>query len=301
MYTADPNIQDLKVKDRVISKLSFSMNAPQIATPEGRTEEARCYIMLFKSGTAYASYIGLYLPASDRRFFYANSGNPLAEDRLNEVMEESSQFAEEMGFLLDELKLTEMSAEERDRWIEEQPFFGYAQKKEEEPEEAPGARAEAEEGKPVEAAEAQHEEPGTQPLAPSGAAQTPPEPPASAGEQLPPSPGPSPDELAQETAPPAPMSDMALDPYVEAPFAEEPELPARPAKRSSARQKPAKTPPTPSVAAGTAEEALEDEMQTEEQRDTPARAQKRQKKGPQSSTGTVSKEYEALARLLASF
>jgi len=299
MYTVDTDIKDLQAKDRVISKLYFSMNSPQIATPELGTEEALCYIMLFKAGNSYSSYIGLYLPTSDRRFFYSYSGNPLSEDRLNEVMEESNQFAEEMGFLLDELKLAGMSVDERNRWIEDQPFFGYTKKTEEKPEEAPAG---TEEEKPVEAAAAQDVEPVEQPVVAAGTAT-----PVSPGsvpveeEITSPSPPPPPVEPVQETAPRAQMTDMALDPFVEAPLAEEPDLPVPPAqKQTVARQKSMRTPP-PAIAAQDEEEGIEAETQTVNQRDTPARAQKRQKKGQHSSAGTVNKEYEALARLLASF
>ncbi len=298
MYTVDTDIKDLKVKDRVITKLFFSMNAPQIATPELGTEEARCYIMLFKEGNSYSSYIGLFLPSSDRRFFYTYSENPLAEDRLNEVMEESNQFAEEMGFLLDELKLSVMSVDERNKWIEEQPFFGYTLKQEEKPKEAPG---ETEEGKPVEAAATQWEKPVEQPVIGEWKPPAPPEQPAPAVD-LKQVPFPvSPPEPAQETSSPAPMLDVAMDSPVEGPPVEEPALPAQPAsKRASGRQKSLRTPPSAPVEVDSAEKDV-DETQPANQRDTSVRTQKRQKKGQNSSTGTVAKEYEALARLLASF
>lgn len=124
MYTVDPNIRDLQVKDKVITRLTYSMNAPQIATPELSTEEARCYILLFREGSSYSSYIGLYLPASDRRFYYAYSGNPLSEGGISEALDEATRFAEEMGFVLDELNLSALSVDERNKWVEDQPLFG---------------------------------------------------------------------------------------------------------------------------------------------------------------------------------
>src|SRR5574341_1077296 len=133
MFTADPNITDLQVKEKIISRIFFSLNAPQIATPELSVEEARCYVFFFRAGNSYSAYIGLYLPNSDRRFYYASSGNPVPEQSLNEALDEATRFAEEMGFLLDELKLAVMSVDERNQWIEDQAIFGYKTKTEEKP------------------------------------------------------------------------------------------------------------------------------------------------------------------------
>ena len=62
MFTIDNNITDLKIKEKNMVKVFFSMNNHQVATPEMMLEEARSYIMF--SGRPMgqlSSYIGLYL------------------------------------------------------------------------------------------------------------------------------------------------------------------------------------------------------------------------------------------------
>lgn len=299
MYTVDTNIKDLQVKERVLSRLFYSLNSPMIATPELGTEEARCFIMVFKEEKTYSSYIGLYLPNSERRFFYVYSGNPVSEAGLSELLEESNRFAEEMGFLLDELNVSGMSVEERNKWIDGQPFFGYVKKAEEKPREAP---VETDDAKPAVDGGIQEKAPNEQ----FAAAIFETAPPAAT-----PAPAPAPEML---TAPPiapeeTPPSETKLDDSVDIPeeaYATpgEPVIPEQPLqKRPTVRRKEIRqSSPPPEEGTETAEdEAKEEETTPQQQRRTAILASTRQKKNQLSKTGTVSKEYEALARLLSSF
>ncbi len=127
MFTIDEGIQDLKVKDRNIYKILYSMNSPQVATPELSVEEARCYVLFFSEGPNISAYIGLYLPRTNRKIFYVYSSNPFPFEALKDVETEATSFAEDMGFLLDEISVSGMPVEDRNRWIEEQYIFGYRQ------------------------------------------------------------------------------------------------------------------------------------------------------------------------------
>lgn len=125
MFTISPSITDLKVKERNIYKMLYSMNSPQVATPELSVEEARCYVLFFSEGPNLSAYIGLYLPRIDRKIFYAYTSNPFPFEAAPDVEFEATGFAEDMGFLLDEISVSGMPADDRNRWIEEQYIFGY--------------------------------------------------------------------------------------------------------------------------------------------------------------------------------
>jgi hypothetical protein len=125
MFTITHNLTDLKVKERNIYKMLYSMNSPQVATPELSVEEARCYVLFFSEGPNLSAYIGLYLPRIDRKIFYAYSSNPFPFEAATDVEFEATGFAEDMGFLLDEISVSGMPADDRNRWIEEQYIFGY--------------------------------------------------------------------------------------------------------------------------------------------------------------------------------
>lgn len=276
MFTVDPNITDLQVKEKVISKLSFSMNSPQIATPELSVEEARCYVLFFRAGNTYSAYIGLYLPNSDRKFYYTYSGNPLPEEALGEAMDEATRFAEDMGFLLDELKLPDLSVDERNQWIEDQLIFGYKKKPEEKAEEKPAE-------KPAEKGEAKPSE----------------QPPAAPAQPLGPGPPKEAPPLPQEPAAAMPME--APPAPAGQPAAAAPETPV-PRRAAPARPQAAAPPPSmPETAVQTPQLETEETVQAAPKAAAAKPQKPRPKKAAQTTTGTVSREYEALARLLASF
>jgi hypothetical protein len=149
MFTINPGITNLKVKERNIYKMLYSMNSPQVATPELSVEEARCYVLFFSEGPNLSAYIGLYLTHIDRRIFYAYTSNPFPFEAAPDVEAEAIGFAEDMGFLLDEISVSGMPAEDRNRWIEEQFIFGYKKPEPKEEQGAPGAAEDR--AKPAEA------------------------------------------------------------------------------------------------------------------------------------------------------
>ncbi len=133
MFTIDTNITDLKVKERNLFKVFFSMNVHQVATPEMSAEDAKSYVFFFREGGKYLSYIGLYFLHSDRRLYYSHSSNPFLEAQYAEVESEARSFAEDLGAVLDELDLTKMSDTEKDLWLDEQDIFSTKKKEDELP------------------------------------------------------------------------------------------------------------------------------------------------------------------------
>jgi hypothetical protein len=123
MFTADPNITDLKVKEKGIHKVLFSMNIHQVATPELSAEDARSYVIFFREGSSLSAYIGIYFMRTDRRFFYSYTANPFPFEGLSDVEDEARGFVEDMGFVLDEINIGGMSLDEKNRWLDEQPMF----------------------------------------------------------------------------------------------------------------------------------------------------------------------------------
>ncbi len=123
MFNADPNITDLNVREKNLSKILFSMNIHQVATPELSVEDARCYVLFFGEGSNSIAYIALYLTRTDGRIYYSYSANPFPQEGLAQVEEEARGFVEDMGFVLDEMPLAGASPAEKNRWIDEQAIF----------------------------------------------------------------------------------------------------------------------------------------------------------------------------------
>lgn len=125
MFGINDAITDLKIKERTIFKILYSMNSHPVSMPGYAGEEARCYILLFSEGPNLSSFIGFYLSRVDRKFFYSYSSNPFPFEAAKDVEEEARAFADDMGFLLDEINVSGMAADDRNQWIEEQFIFGY--------------------------------------------------------------------------------------------------------------------------------------------------------------------------------
>jgi hypothetical protein len=168
MFEIKNDLIDLKVKERNIFKILYSMNSHPVATPGMNVEEARCYILFFSEGSNLSAFIGLYLPRTDRKLFYAYSSNPFPVEGEADVESDARVFAEDMGFLLDEINVAGMAGDDRNHWIEEQYIFGYRKPEAEETEselnEEPTPEAEEEEREPEVAAA--KEEPAPQPEPP---------------------------------------------------------------------------------------------------------------------------------------
>jgi hypothetical protein len=299
MFTIDTKITDLKIRERDLFKVLFSMNVHQVATPELSAEDAKSYVFFFREGGRFLSYIGLHFLRTDRKLFYSHSENPISERELSDVESEARSFAEDMGAMLDELDLAKMSDMEKDRWIDEQGIFSSGNKEEEEKktDEQPAA------------AGIDQPQPAAQPVAviqPAPDAQHV-SVPAEKAAPVPPAPAPQPAAVMQPETPVAPVTQppqgappaTAEQPQVQAPA--QPPAPARPQKKQAA---PARQPldrtkgavpvagPKPSV----------DDVLEQAVKDGIVKAPKQPlKKDTRGSAGAVSRDKEALARLLASF
>jgi hypothetical protein len=124
MFTIDPKATEKDLKGKNIFKVLLSMNSHQVATPETSLEDARSYVFFFHEGKhRFSAYIGLHLLLTDRKLIYRYSANPFMEDELSEVENEARDFAEYLGAMMDEVDFASMSEPEQNRWIGDQGIF----------------------------------------------------------------------------------------------------------------------------------------------------------------------------------
>jgi len=124
MFTLDPKITEKDLRGNSIFKVLHSMNSHQVATPETSLEDARSYVFFIREGRNRTSvYIGIHLLLTDRKLIYTHSANPFSEDKMLEVEDEARDFAEYMGAMMDEVHFEGMSDLEQDCWLDDQGFF----------------------------------------------------------------------------------------------------------------------------------------------------------------------------------
>ncbi|MFA5072450.1 MAG: hypothetical protein WC539_00905 [Nitrospirota bacterium] len=124
MFTIDTKRTNLPIREKKVLKILFSMNIHQVATPEMVLEEARSYVVFFKerAGTLTA-HIAIHLLATNRTLYYTHSSNPFSEENLNTVEDDARSFAESLGAMLDEKDFETMSVADQDSWLDKQDIF----------------------------------------------------------------------------------------------------------------------------------------------------------------------------------
>jgi hypothetical protein len=128
MFTIDPKITDLHVKEKNIHKVLFSMNIHQVATPEMMLEDARSYALFFRENKGKLSaYIALHLMLTNRSLYYSYSGNPFLDKKMGTVEEEAVAFVESLGAMLDEIYFSKITDSEKELWINKQEIFSQKQ------------------------------------------------------------------------------------------------------------------------------------------------------------------------------
>ena len=295
MFTIDTNITDLKIKERNLYKVLFSVNVHQVATPELSAEDAKSYVFFFREGGRYLSYIGLHFLRTDRKMYYSHSANPCSESELLAVEDEARSFAEDMGAMLDELGLAKMSDMEKDRWIDEQDMFSTKKETDEQPATADVVQPpQAEQStaaiqptpaavQPVPAPASAQPAPVPQP-APAALSASPEE---SVPVQQTPVPRPEPMVQSMPEPGPAPAEQSQAESPVQSP------APARPQrKQAAAPRHPADRPKTAFV---------NDVMEQAVKAGIVKAPKQLLRKDIRSASGVTSRDKEALARLLASF
>ncbi len=304
MFTIDLSLKDLKARERNMIKAFFSMNNHQVATPEMMLEEARSYIIFFRESSGKISaYIGIHLLVTGRRMFYSHSSNPFSEQETGSVEEEARNFAEGLGAMIDEVDFTKMDRQEKMRWIDTQDIFTSPLAKPEAPASVPPPMPAPQE--PVPTQQAAPPPPPQPPAMPEAqqAQQTPPH--VSPAQPVPPAlniqqPVPA---VPQQPAPaPPPVQEAA--PVIPEPAVTAPEAPAKARRQKAPKKKD--------------EEEIQEERETVAPLSSAERARLEilqsaikagivkppkpaTKKDIQSATGVVSRDREALARLLTSF
>jgi hypothetical protein len=271
MFTIDPKITEKDLRGKDIFKVLLSMNTHQVATPETSLEDARSYVFFIREGRNRISvYIGIHLLLTDRKLLYAHSENPFFEDKMLEVEDEARDFAGYMGAMMDEVHFADMSDLEKDCWIDDQGFFSAKTQ----PEAAPVSEQPVvpEQPKPLLAPAPAAQPPAEreQP-APAAEAISAPEPPAVPVQPVP--------KAAPRASPAEPKEHPRTSPVAETP------------------QKDIQTPDPPLAAS-----KLRQELEQKEAMigiETPPK--QTEKKRSFSPTSVVSRDREALARLLTSF
>jgi len=100
-----------------------SINRSTVAPPDRVPESAQSYIATVYRDGAYEVCIYLYLTASNEGLIYRWSEGAVPADRVNDLYQAAFQFSESMGFMMDDMRYREKSAEEKEQTFAQVPMF----------------------------------------------------------------------------------------------------------------------------------------------------------------------------------
>ena len=109
--------------DRVVAVIE-SINTPNIAVPEAGSQPTKAYIVGVATPTgAFAIYCYLLMLETNHPIVYVSDTPEVSLDDYPQLEAEAIQFAESMGFMLDNMNLRARPVEEQTQLLASLPFF----------------------------------------------------------------------------------------------------------------------------------------------------------------------------------
>mgnify|MGYP001562579596 CR=1 FL=1 len=109
-------------RERVI-RLMMSFNEPMIAPPSHHVQPTHAYICIFKEDAGPSIYIYLYLTTEKVGLLYRYAEEPSASKASQTAEDDAVQFAEDMGFLMDDLRFDELLIPQQEKLLATIPLF----------------------------------------------------------------------------------------------------------------------------------------------------------------------------------
>jgi hypothetical protein len=135
MFILDEEFQGFSNPTETVISVLQSINEPKIAAAERAAEPTQAFVITTDSDGQLRAHIVLCLVNSGERLTYSWDEGPFAEGQRAEIEGEALDFVESMGFMMDNLGVEKLSAEQKKEVLTELPAFAPSKV------EAPGAEA----------------------------------------------------------------------------------------------------------------------------------------------------------------
>lgn len=109
-------------RERVV-KLMMSFNEPMVAPPRHHVQPTHAYICTFKEDEGLSVYVYLHLTTEKVGILYRHSDVFSTHEECRDAEDEAVQFAEDMGFLMDDLKFELLDSAQQAKLIATIPTF----------------------------------------------------------------------------------------------------------------------------------------------------------------------------------
>lgn len=105
-----------------IRRLMISFNEPVVAAPRHSAQPTRAYICTFKEDEGLSVYIYLYLTIDKVGLIYKYT-EEIPSEGSQDAEDEAVLFAEDMGFMIDDIKFDELDTSQQDKLLAMIPMF----------------------------------------------------------------------------------------------------------------------------------------------------------------------------------
>ncbi len=124
MFTPLPGRTQLGVAPDTVVAIIESINAPNIAIPDVGTGATRAYLIGVRTPAGgYAIFCYLLLVELGRPILYISNPSEVSFEQYGMLEADAIQFAESMGFMLDNLNFRAQPPATQARMVHELPFF----------------------------------------------------------------------------------------------------------------------------------------------------------------------------------
>jgi len=103
--------------------LATSINRPAVAPPKQSPESSQAYICSIRKREGFYVYIYLHLMSSNTGLLYRWSEGAVKSDQVATLQHNALEFTESMGFMMDDLRFSELPPEQKGEVFSQAPVF----------------------------------------------------------------------------------------------------------------------------------------------------------------------------------
>lgn len=123
MFELLSNVQSVPIDQDELTTIQRGMNKVRVSVGEHNSEPSEVYIITGLSDGKLETYIIFYILEPGIHVVYGYDQNPYAPQTREQVIEEATDFVEEMGAILEDIPLEDMSRDQRKAWFEGESLF----------------------------------------------------------------------------------------------------------------------------------------------------------------------------------
>jgi len=123
MFELDSRQSWVEAQPHELVYLATSINRPAVAPPKRSPESAQAYICSIRKREGFYVYIYLHLMSSNTGLLYRWSKGAVRNEMVPALQQNAMEFTESMGFMMDDLRFSELPPEQQGEVFSQTPIF----------------------------------------------------------------------------------------------------------------------------------------------------------------------------------